>query len=173
MIMLSSKDEGMIAMHKAGYKILEGKLYNPKGTPLKGGLSWDGYPTINYRHKGIVLKIKIHRLHAYAMFGDKMFEEGIQVRHLDNDKLNFKQDNLTLGTQDENAMDTTYTKRVGRAKKGGDKEHVNNHTQVIEFSKTGATASEIMSKFGIKSRSTVTHILRHSVAAKKINLAVS
>jgi hypothetical protein len=165
--MLSNKDEGMIAMYNAGYKVVDEKLYNPKGNPLKGGLSWDGYPTVNYRYKGVVLKIKIHRLHAYAIYGDKIFQSGIQVRHLDGNKLNFKKDNLALGTQDENAMDITYTKRVGRSKKGGDREHQNKHAQVIEFSKSGATISEIMSKFNIKARSTVTYILNHSVTSKK------
>lgn len=61
--------------------------------------------------------IPAHRFVAYCKYGDKLFEEGIVVRHLDGNVLNDSWDNLRLGTQSQNMMDRPKEDRIAHAKR--------------------------------------------------------
>ena len=84
---------------KRCYVDKDGNIYKrlmPKGNRyLKFGL------TIN----GKRLYIPIHRLQAFQKFGMKMFEPGIEVRHLNNNNYDNSWDNIALGTRSENMLD--------------------------------------------------------------------
>jgi hypothetical protein len=50
-------------------------------------------------------QIRVHRLAAYQKFGAAMFAPGIEERHLDGCKTNNRQENIAIGTHQQNAMD--------------------------------------------------------------------
>ena len=49
------------------------------------------------------------------MFGDKIFDEKLQVRHLDGNKFNFKDSNISIGTQSQNSLDRPKKERTEHA----------------------------------------------------------
>jgi len=61
-------------------------------------------------HLSVRGTVNYHRLGAVQKYnaGDEMFVPGIMVRHLDNNKLNNRLDNLALGTALDNARDIPY-----------------------------------------------------------------
>ena len=62
-----------------------------------------GYPDIRFNVDRKQTAIPVHRLVANAFLGDR--PEGMQIRHLDGNKLNNHIDNLCYGTAQENAQD--------------------------------------------------------------------
>jgi hypothetical protein len=63
--------------------------------------------------------VMVHKLQAFQKFGEAMFEPGILVRHLDEDSLNNRPDNIALGTSTDNAMDRQPLVRKLHAQKAG------------------------------------------------------
>ena len=75
--------------YKKGYRVLM------DGTPISkrnhlNGTNCGGYIRLSIRIEGKKEYIMVHRLQAYQKFGDKMFENGLVVRHLNN---NSKEEN--------------------------------------------------------------------------------
>lgn len=71
------------------------------GKILKPRIRKEGYWTVPISGAG---PKNVHRLVALAFHGEPA-EPGLQVRHLDGDRLNARADNLAWGTQSENEMD--------------------------------------------------------------------
>lgn len=91
--------------YEYGYKMDEsGKLYNNKGRLIKGTMN-KGYLAHNIPVGEIIKTVKFHRLQAYQLFGGKIYEPYIVVRHLDGNSLNNRPSNLALGTVQENHLD--------------------------------------------------------------------
>ncbi len=109
--------------------------------------------------------IDVHFFIAYQKFGDKVFEEGVQVRHLDNNSKNNKDDNLILGTQSQNMYDLPKETRMRSA--------VNASTKIRKFSddvvaeikekrSKGYKYKELMEEYGITSKGTMSHIINNT-----------
>ena len=62
-----------------------------------------GYPDVRMTSNGKIVAIPVHRLVAWAFLGPR--PEGMQIRHLDGDKMNNRVDNLAYGTATENNRD--------------------------------------------------------------------
>ena len=76
----------------------------------------NGYKQFGYRdseHKN--KHCKFHHLQACQKFGDKIYEEGMVVRHLDGNPLNNTWDNIEIGTDYDNHMDRSRKDRVEHA----------------------------------------------------------
>lgn len=94
---MTAKDV-LIAVYDKGYRVTKnGEVIGLKGKKLKTRLTNRGYPYFNARVNGKKRVITVHRLAAYQKFGDDLFEEGVMVRHLDNNKQNNSLDNISLG----------------------------------------------------------------------------
>ena len=119
---LSKTNQGIVLGAKAGYKFSDGKVYNSKGKEVAFFLHTDkrGYKNykVSFYIDGKAYTIRLHRFIAYQIFGDKMFEPDLIVRHLDGDSLNNDEDNIDLGTQKDNMQDIPSDKRIERAYKG-------------------------------------------------------
>lgn len=104
--MNKQKEITLIAVNK-GYRIsFDGCVYNPKGIKLNGTVNIKGYKKFGLKNKNSEdHPIYYHRLQAYQKFGDKIFEKGIMVRHLDGNPLNNSYDNIEIGTNSDNQMD--------------------------------------------------------------------
>ena len=74
------------------------------------------YPFDGFSHKGENFSFKVHRFCAYLKYGEKLFEEGILVRHLDDNPLNLSWDNIVLGSPKDNSLDQCTIARKERAK---------------------------------------------------------
>lgn len=137
---------------KLGYSIdKEGVCRNPKGNVLKGSPH-------NKRGK-IYLSFKIqigtsrknvyfHKLQAYMKFGDLLYNEGIVVRHLDDNSLNNSWNNIEIGTQSDNMMDKPAEARSELAGRISTKYSQEFKLEVVEYAKTH-TAREISEHFNI------------------------
>ena len=71
-----------------------------KGRVLRPRIRKKGYPVVTISGKG---PKDVHRLVALAFHGEPAM--GLQVRHLDGDRLNARPENLAWGTQSENERD--------------------------------------------------------------------
>ena len=63
-----------------------------------------------YEHTGIKLNkkhinLETHRLQAYQKYGDKLYEDGIVVRHLNANPLDNSWHNIAIGTHKDNYLD--------------------------------------------------------------------
>jgi len=90
-------DEGDVKRTTGGRGAVKGKI-----------LKWHthtstGYPDVRFNVDGKQTAISVHRLVAKAFLGDR--QDGMQIRHLDGNKLNNRVDNLCYGTAQENAQD--------------------------------------------------------------------
>lgn len=90
------------------YKIEDGKIFSKRGEIkfyLKGVKNRE-YPYIcAARIDGKNNWVTVHRIVAYQKFGDKIFEKGTVVRHLNGNKLDFSFNNIEIGSYRDNILD--------------------------------------------------------------------
>ena len=144
---------------KRGYTVTEdGQLFNPNGkeiSTLDGG-----YYKTSLKVNKIKRNLKVHRLQAYQKYGDKLFEEGIVVRHKNGNPLDNSWDNILIGTNSDNMMDIPKQIRIKRAKHATSFVRKYNKEEVIKFHKKEKSYKLTMEKFGISSKGTLHYILK-------------
>lgn len=97
--------------YEKGYRVTkEGQLLNPKGEKI-GSINNHGYERTTIRVNGKYVVLKTHRLQAYQKYGDKLFKDGIVIRHLNGNSLNNSWDNIATGTQRDNLKDIPLKQR--------------------------------------------------------------
>lgn len=101
-----------------GYTIdKDGVVRNPNGNILKGSIS-DKYLKFSVRTEFTSsYSLRVHKFQAYIKFGDKIFQQGIVVRHLNGNSLDNSWDNIVLGTQSQNIMDRSLESRKNHIKR--------------------------------------------------------
>lgn len=144
-----------------GYRITdEGKVIGLRGEEI-GFTQTNGYPTFKVRDiKNKKLNVSSHRLQAYQKFGDKIYEDGIVVRHLDGDKHNNSVDNIEIGSYSDNYMDQPEHVRVARAKHAASFVKKYNDAEVIDFYNECNSYQKTMDEFNISSKGTLHYILK-------------
>jgi hypothetical protein len=148
--MSQANDALLFAAEKGYYVDMNGNAYSPSGKKLSLKLSGGRY-SFGMRYEGIVVRVKIHKFIAYFKFGDKMFEDKIEIRHLDNDSLNNNWDNIEIGTHSENMMDITSKVRVEKAIHAGKKVRVFSDEEVKSINidrNNGFTYKDLEEKYG-------------------------
>ena len=109
---MNKSNVALLKAYESGYRVLEdGTFVSPNGCVLKTKL-------IRGRYKAYTIKISttekshimIHRLCAYQIYGDKLFEAEC-VRHLNGDSLDNSWMNIAIGTYKENSQDVPKEKR--------------------------------------------------------------
>lgn len=105
--MTSKSNHNIKLAYEKGYRVTrEGKVISHKGKELSIKIpNGARYPRMSIAVEGKRETFLSHRFAAYCFFGDKIFEEGIQVRHLNGDRSDFSVDNIALGTAKENDLD--------------------------------------------------------------------
>lgn len=102
-----------------------GQLLGLRGLPLKLSKDSHGYPrfgvTIKLKGKKHVYGVLVHRYKAYLLFGKRLFEKGIEVRHLNGNITDFSDSNITIGTASDNYHDVAASKRYENARRGARK----------------------------------------------------
>jgi len=149
-----------------GYRTNDlGDVISPYNKKLSCNESSWGYRKFTIRnHIGERVSIYAHRLTAYQKYGEAMFDEGIQVRHLDGNPSNNKPDNIALGTQSQNIMDRPEDARKESAKHASSFiiKHDADKIRLIKQDRgMGMKYAELMIKYGITSKGTLSYIINH------------
>ena len=151
----------------------EGKIYNDQGVELKGW-SDGGYLRIGLRIKdyNIPKSAKVHILQAYQKFGDKIFEEGIVVRHLNGNSLDNSWDNILIGSYSDNRLDMEKNLRSELSTNASRKmqDNIRSYEErclIYEDLKNGIPYTEIMSKHNISSKGTLSFMKNKSIEYKE------
>lgn len=154
-------NKALICAYNKGYRVKNNVIFFKKRV-IKGSIS-KGYKIFTIRMIGYNGCIPVHRLVAYQKYGDKIFEPGMQVRHLDSNKLNNKYKNITIGTAKENASDKSHevVRRAVLIAASVWKKH--DHKKILEARKNGCSYKEIMKRFNITSKGTLSFIINKSL----------
>ena len=148
--------------YKKGFRVThDGACISSSGRQV-GCIDSRGYIRISTRNKTENLRIPAHRLQAYQKYGDKMFEQGVEVRHLDGNRLNNSWDNIAIGTHSENMMDIPEHVRIAKAIHASSYVKKYEHDQVIAYYSNCRSYKKTMEKFGITSKGTLHFILNNS-----------
>lgn len=148
-----------------GYSVdINGNVFNKDGKQLSIGKSKKGYLSFNIKIEkgGNATRSFVHRLQAYQKFGDKIFEQGIVVRHLNGISTDNSYDNIGIGTHSQNSLDIPKEKRIINASNP-----IHNHVDIINDRKNGYTYKELMCKYGITSKGTLSFIINKSLKNKE------
>ena len=147
-------------LHNKGYKISEdGLIINPKGNILKGCINSGGYRYMSFRHNGRIYQCQIHRLQAYQKYGNEIYVQGTEVRHLNGDKSNNSSANIKTGTSHDNHMDIPKEKRMSMAMHATSFVRKHNKEIIKPFYEKCKSYKKTMDEFGISSKGTLHFIL--------------
>lgn len=157
-----------------GYSVdRSGNILNKKGKTLKTSISSKGYVSFNIRVEGkSPTRSFLHRLQAYQKFGDKIFEEGIVVRHLDGNPLNNSWDNIAIGSPSDNQMDRSEKCRknfatIASRKMQGNIRTYEERCLIYENLKNGVPYNEIMKNHNVSSKGTLSFMKNKSEEYKE------
>lgn len=103
---------------QSGYHVdaIAGVVYGRRGSRMNTKQHCgSGYPTLSLRIEGKGYTVQLHKMIAYAVWGDYVFAPGVVVRHLDSDRENNTISNLALGSYKDNADDIPSAVRARMA----------------------------------------------------------
>jgi len=91
-----------------------GNVYNKRGKRMTQQITKKGYCRVHLQISGETKSKSIHSIVAEVFIGERPF--GMQIRHLDGNKLNNNSGNLLYGTASENEADKLFhgTKPTGQ-----------------------------------------------------------
>lgn len=150
-----------LSREKGYYVDKKGDVFNKDGKSisLSSNNKGTGYKSFNIRVNGSnPTRSFVHRLQAFQKFGDVIFKEDMVIRHLNGDSLDNSFENIGIGTLSDNMLDIPKEKRVLNA---SNPKH--DHEKIIQDFKNGYTYKEIMEKYGITSKGTVSFIVNKSL----------
>lgn len=122
---------------------------------------------VNFKNKSFMHPIAVHRFIGYKKFGNRIFKKGIHIRHLDSNSLNNNINNICIGTVSDNNLDKPLKVRIKASLIATSFVKVHNHEEIVRLHNEGMSYKEIMKKFNISSKGTVSFIIRKSMASKK------
>lgn len=169
---LSRNDQYLVAAYEKGYRVADnGSVISPSGRSLrlvKAKSNGRFHFSINHRGK-IRGGLSVHRLAAYQKFGDKIFQEGLEVRHLDSNETNNRLENIAIGTHSDNLMDMPEAQRLHKAFRAAKKRRKLSGKEARQLRKdreNGATYKELMERYGI-AKGTVSYIVNRRTYANE------
>lgn len=103
--------------YSIGYRVDDsGATWNRHGRRISSVDSY-GYPALHLSlPNGHRTMLRVHRLQAYQKFGDAIFQPGVDVRHLNGNKLDNSASNIAIGTRSQNRMDMPRGARIASAR---------------------------------------------------------
>ena len=143
-----------------GYTVnKEGVVYKPNGDKQVIHLNNGGYYYFNKQIEGKQHKIKVHRLQAYCLYGESVFEDGICVRHLNGNSKDNRAVNIAIGTHSDNMMDIPSTIRLEKALHATSYIRKYDYKAIKADRTKGMKYKELMEKYNISSKGTISHII--------------
>lgn len=142
-----------------GYRINKDGIVNYKDKEVNGFIR-KVYKIFCFRTiEGKCQHCSFHRLQAYQKFGDKIYEKGIVVRHLDGNPLNNTWDNIEIGTAHDNRMDMEPEKRLRLAIHAAKNNIRWDCDSIKAMRASGMSYKEIKKETGITSNGTLSYII--------------
>jgi hypothetical protein len=159
---MTPKDKIKLAIKKGYYNDDSGNIFSKRGK-LKL-YSKNNYLGFSIKHLNRNFRIPTHRFIAYILYGDIIFELGIQVRHLDGNSLNNTSKNINYGTCSQNHMDKPKLTRQITAK-FANKKHSDELIKSLKIDREGGlTYKQLGQKYNL-CKSTLSYYL--TVTGKK------
>jgi hypothetical protein len=150
----------IIDFFNRGYYINDcGSVFNPKNKEI-GFIKVNGYKSVALRENKIRVSIMVHRIQAFKKYGYEIFSEGIVVRHLNGIPTDNSINNIAIGTHSDNMNDMPVTIRRSKASKAG---KIHDHKSIILDRNKGMTYKELMRKYNISSKGTISFIINKSM----------
>ena len=136
-----------------GYTVTEeGIPFGPKGYPLQTIVDEGGYHRFNVSIDTEKRKVAVARLQAWQKFGEKIFEPGLEVRHLDGDSGNNARHNIEIGTKSQNTMDKLPEVRLRVARTAAQARRKLSDDEVVSLRQdrsNGMKVADVAAKYGI------------------------
>ncbi len=142
------KDILFIAKNKGYYCDKNGNIFSSQ-KQLSLRKAQDRY-YFTIRYYGQRTTISVHKYIAYLKFGDEIFKDGIEVRHLDNNSMNNSWDNILIGTHAQNMQDIPKNNRIKtaiNASKKNRKFSDDEVQQIINDRNSGMTFQKLCEKY--------------------------
>ncbi len=164
---LSRRSDAIVLAYNKGYKVIDGEVFY-RGRKLKpyisknSGICYLGF-CIKLNKKPAT--VPVHRLVAYQKFGPTIFLHGLHVRHLDGNSMNNLDYNIGVGTASENSMDRVEGDRIRVAIYASSHIKKHDHESIIKMHRDGLSYKKIMEITGIKSKGTMSFIIKKSIAS--------
>ncbi len=136
---ISKQKQAVVEAYTRGYRVNSNVVFNVRGEPVKGFYIKSSRRNLFYHHFSVKIggsswNVRTHLLVAYQKFKEKLFEEGIQVRHLNNNSTDNNESNIELGTAQQNAMDRSPEDRRKHAIKASQHIHrLKTKEEITEF----------------------------------------
>jgi hypothetical protein len=148
-------------LYNKGYRITNcGSILNHKGVEINGYKNQKGYISISIKVDGNPKKCPAHRLQAYQKYGDKLYEDGLEVRHKNGIKTDNSWDNILIGTHKENMMDIPEHIRIAIATYASSFNKKHDKEAIIKWhNENGKSYKKTMEHFNISSKGTLHFIL--------------
>lgn len=153
-----------IEAYNRGYRMLNnGILLSPNSKKINGSITRDGYYETGIRINGKTCKFRLHRLQAYQKYNNKIYNNGIVVRHLNGNCKDNSYDNICIGTDKDNKMDMPKNKVLELAINASKYVTKYSNLDVIkikEYYKLTKSYKKTMTEFGISSKGTLYFIIK-------------
>ena len=156
-------NQRLVEVHRLGWRVTaEGEMLKPDGSAQPVNKDKCGYWRFSVKlDDGLVRSVYVHRLQAYQKFGSRLFETGIEVRHLNGEADNSAR-HIEIGTKNQNESDKPLAVRKAFVAGAGRAARKLTDEQVIQLRKdreAGAKYSQLAEKYGVRS-STISYIVR-------------
>lgn len=150
--------EALLSAVTKGYHVREGQVYGPTQRPLKLVVK-KGYPNFKVRIGPKSYCVPVHRYVAFTLWGDKVFDPTLVVRHLDGDRSNFSVANLAMGTHQDNSLDVKPSVRKARMVHASKERRLNpvTITTMQNLRNAGNSCAHIAKELGISRSSVYKH----------------
>lgn len=164
--------KAVIQAYKMGYRVKDGKLYNVDGNELSPYVNptGSGYCEFTIRWNKTRHKVRVHHLIAYQKFGNKAFEPGMQIRHLNGDSMDNRYSNIGIGDASANSMDRPPEERFAHAVKAATDRRIYTDYEIETMRRLhaeGWTYKRLMEEFGVKSKGHMSYIINHDYITTK------
>jgi hypothetical protein len=157
--MMTDRNKAIIIAYDKGYRVdSEGNVYGSTNKKVNPWLD-NGYFAFSVNVDGESIKVRVHRLLAYQLFKDKIFEEDIQVRHLDGNSTNNTPSNLAIGSASDNSFDRPKAQRIDSALNAASYKIKYDWDKIREDSLKGMSYKDLMKKYKITSKGTLSYHL--------------
>ena len=152
-----------IYAYEIGYRVTEdGFLKSPSGKHI-GYVHPSGYVKFSLQNKKKRFTVNAHRLQAYQKYGEKIYQKGLQVRHLNNNKQDNSYSNIALGTNKQNFADRDRDSVIKQALYACSFTKKYDNELVKRFYNKTKSYKLTKDKFNISSSGTLWYILNKSV----------
>lgn len=158
---MTNHSKDILAAHAAGYRVSKtGEVIGPSGE-VRVPNGNRKYYSFTFKRPGTreTGHVAVHRLQAFQKFGDAALVEGIHVRHLDSNSRNNADDNIAIGTPQQNMLDKPESVRRAASLKASAAHKKHDHSAIKEFFAKCRSYAQTMREFGITSKGTLHFII--------------